>query len=180
MNYALYAFLVTLALFVGTLLALEAGRWTGLRQIATGSGHLAGTGIDAAWSELARYADLQNEIWRKAVAGCQQGDNTSAAMLLLPAVNAMIDITTTRTMATHMHPPFAVFVLLFALATISALIAGHGMAAAPARSWLHMNGFAAAVARTCYIILDMEHPRFGLIQVSSFDQSLRDLRQSMQ
>jgi len=49
MNYALYAFLVTLSLFVGTLLALEAGRWTGLRQIATGSGHLAGTGtLEAA------------------------------------------------------------------------------------------------------------------------------------
>ena len=53
-----------------------------------------------------------------------------AAKLLLPALNAMIDMTTTtRTLATHMHPPLPIFAMLFVLALAGALLAGHGMAA---------------------------------------------------
>lgn len=47
-------------------------------------------------------------------------------------------------------------------------------------SWVHMLGLAVALAAALYVILDMEYPRLGLIQVSAFDQALVDLRQSMQ
>jgi hypothetical protein len=43
-------------------------------------------------------------------------------MLLLPALNAMIDLTTTRTLATRMHPPTSVFGVLFGVALASALL----------------------------------------------------------
>jgi hypothetical protein len=39
--------------------------------------------------------------------------------------------------------------------------------------------FAAAMAVTVYVILDLEYPRFGLIRVDAFDQALVDLRESM-
>ena len=69
-----------------------------------------------------------------------------ATMLLLPALNAMIDITTTRTLATQMHPPMIIFVMLFGLALASSLLAGYGMAGSQSRTWLHMLGFAAIIA----------------------------------
>jgi len=100
-------------------------------------------------------------------------------MLLLPALNAMIDITTTRTMAAQMHPPTIIFVMLFGLALASALLAGYGMASATSRSWLHVLGFAAALAVAVYVIFDLEYPRFGMIRVDAFDQALVDLRESM-
>jgi hypothetical protein len=100
-------------------------------------------------------------------------------MLLLPALNAMIDITTTRTMATQMHPPTIIFVMLFGLALASAMLAGYAMAGAKTRSWLHMLGFAVALAVSVYVILDLEFPRLGLIRVDPFDQALVDLRKSM-
>jgi hypothetical protein len=72
---------------------------------------------DAAKAELARSTKLQEEIWRQALAaGQMQGAPPSAAMLLLPALNQMIDITTTRTMAAQLHPPMVVFAMLFGLA----------------------------------------------------------------
>lgn len=136
--------------------------------------------IAAAKEELAKATKLQGEIWRQAVAACRaQGAQPAATMLLLPALNAMIDITTTRTMATQMHPPAIIFMMLFGLALASALLAGHGMAGATSRSWLHMLGFAAAMAVSVYVILDLEFPRLGLIRVDAFDQALVDLRQSM-
>ena len=137
--------------------------------------------IAAAKEELAKGNRLQGEIWRQAVSASRtQGASPAAPMLLLPALNAMIDITTTRTMAAQMHPPAIIIAMLFGLALAGALLAGYAMAAAKSRSWLHMIGFALATAFVIYVILDMEYPRVGLIRVDAFDQALVEFRQSMQ
>jgi hypothetical protein len=128
---------------------------------------------------LTKVAQMQADIWRQAVAACRAAPTPQATMLLLPALNAMIDITTTRTMAAQMHPPTIIFVMLFGLALASALLAGYGMASATSRSWLHVLGFAAALAVAVYVIFDLEYPRFGMIRVDAFDQALVDLRESM-
>ena len=47
------------------------------------------------------------------------------------------------------------------------------------RSWLHIGSLALMLAITFYVIVDLEHPRLGLIQVDPFDQALTDLRRSM-
>jgi hypothetical protein len=59
--------------------------------------------LQAAKAELARATELQGEIWTQAVAACREAAQP-ASVLVLPALNQMIDITTTRTMATQMHP----------------------------------------------------------------------------
>jgi hypothetical protein len=136
--------------------------------------------LEAAMAELARSIGLQGGIWSRAVvASRMEGAPPSAAMLLLPALNQMIDITTTRTMAAQMHPPVVIFALLFGLALAAALLAGYGMAGGRSRSWVHMVGFAAVMAAAVNVIIDIEYPRLGLIQVAAFDQSLVDLRDSM-
>jgi len=135
--------------------------------------------LEAAKAALTRATALQGEIWTQAVAASREGPS-QAAMLLLPALNQMFDITTTRTMAARIHQPLIIFVLLVALTLISALLAGHEMATAKARSWVHMVGFALAMAAAVYVIIDMEYPRLGLINIHSADQVLVDLRQSMQ
>jgi len=91
----------------------------------------------------------------------------------------MIDITSTRTLATQMHPPSILFVMLFGLAFISALLAGYGMAGSKYRRWLHSLCYAAAAAVAVYVILDLEYPRLGSIRIDAFDQAPRDLRESM-
>ena len=134
----------------------------------------------AAKESLARSTKLQGEIWSQAVAAGRMSEAPPAAnMLLLPALNQMIDITTTRTMAAKMHPPLVIFVLLFGLALVSALLAGYGMAGGKSRSWIHMIGFAATMALAVNIIIDIEYPRLGLIRVNAFDQALVELRESM-
>lgn len=136
--------------------------------------------LDATMAELARSTALQGEIWSQAVtASRMEGAPPAAAMLLLPALNQMIDITTTRTMSGQIHPPVVVFAMLFGLALTAALLAGYGMAAGRVRSWIHMIGFAAVLAGAVYVIIDIEYPRLGLIRVDAFDQALADLRNSM-
>ncbi len=136
--------------------------------------------VAAAKAELARSIALQGEIWTRAVAaGQMDGAPPPATMLLLPALNQMIDITTTRTMAVQLHPPAVIFIMLTGMALASALLAGYGMAGGQTRSWLHIIGFAAITAVAVYVILDIEFPRLGLIRVDAFDQALVELRASM-
>jgi hypothetical protein len=133
--------------------------------------------LEAARAALGRATALQGEIWTQAITACREAP-APATMLLLPALNQMFDITTTRTMATKVHTPSVIFVLLVALTLISALLAGYGMAAAKTRSWVHVIGFAIVMAAAVYIILDLEHPRLGFINVHATDQVLVELRQS--
>ena len=136
--------------------------------------------IAAAKESLAKVNELQKQIWRQAVVASRaEGAPLAVPVLLLPALNAMIDITTTRTMASLMHPPTVVFVMLFGLALAASLLAGYGMTGSKVRRWFHMLGFALVVAFTVYVIMDLEYPRLGLIRVDAFDQALVDLRASM-
>lgn len=136
--------------------------------------------LDAVFAELKRSADLQSGIWTRVVPATQRpGAHPNAAMLLLPALNEMFDITTTRTMAARIHPPSVIYWLLFLLGLGCALLAGHAMAGDKTWSWLHAVAFAVFVAAAVYVILEIEYPRLGLIRLSEFDSVLVELRDSM-
>jgi hypothetical protein len=131
-------------------------------------------------SDLDSAAAVQNKIWSLAITSSgSPGAATDAAKLLLPALNAMIDITTTRVVATQTHPPAIIFYLLYLMSLLSALLAGYGMSASKTRNFLHMVVFAAIVSITVYTILDIEYPRKGIIRINAVDKVLIDLRESM-
>ncbi len=133
----------------------------------------------AAEAELARSIQLQREIWTAAVAACSDAAQQPTRMILLPALNQMIDITTTRTQVSEIHPPTIIFAMVGVLSLGASVLAGYGMAGGKSRSWTHLVGFAAVTAITVYVILDVEYPRLGLIRVDDADQALVQLRESM-
>lgn len=138
-----------------------------------------GSNLERAYSYLAESQQVQNEIWKKSVAAASRSNTTAASMLLLPALNAMIDITTTRAASTEDHPPNAIFATLALIALASSMMAGYEMAPARRRSWLHLLGFALILSISVYVILDLEFPRLGLIRVDAFDHYLVEVRNSM-
>jgi hypothetical protein len=135
--------------------------------------------VEAAQAEYARATEFLNKIWPQAVAATGRGGNQAATMLLLPAINQMIDIASTHKMAAQTHPPKIIFVMLAVLTLVSSVLAGYGMAGGRSHSWIHIFGFALVMAITVFVILDLEFPRLGLIHIDAFDQTLLDLRQSM-
>jgi hypothetical protein len=136
--------------------------------------------LELVMAEFARSATLQQHIWTAAVAACRDpGAAPGAPMLLLPALNDMIDITTTRLMATRMHPPGIIFAMLIVLTLAGSLLAGDAMAAHPKWSWMHALALATVISATVYIIIDIEYPRLGFIRVDATDEVLVDLRKSM-
>jgi hypothetical protein len=136
--------------------------------------------FDAVGDEISpETARLQQTIWQRAAAAAAlQGASSDAAKLLLPAINDMIDITSRRQNAFHMHPPAVAYWLLFAFSGGSALMAGYSMKPGP-RDWTYSIALAVAVTLTVNTILDVEHPRRGLIHLRDRDQALISLRDSM-
>ncbi len=133
---------------------------------------------EAALRLWSKCTELQGKIWNVAVSACKEQGSQSATMLLLPALNQMIDIASTRFMAAIMHPPKTIFVMLVVLALFSSLVAGYGMTSRK-RSWIHIIFFPLITATTIYVILDLEYPRLGLIQIQEADTLLLDLLKSM-
>jgi hypothetical protein len=136
--------------------------------------------LEAARLELARSQDLQREIWAHALAAMRMPESRlDAELLVVPALNQMFDIATVRVTATQIHPPLVVYGMLFALALGSALLAGYQSAGEKDYDWVHKIGFAAIVAFTVYVILDIEYPRLGWIRLDAIDQVLVNLRAGM-
>lgn len=134
----------------------------------------------AAEMEMAESKKIQEEVWNEAVAATRLPDShPSSGLLLLPALNNMFDISTTRTMVLQLHPPRIIYALLFGLGLICALLAGFRMSSARHRSWLHILGFTVLTVIIVYVMLDVEYPRAGLIRLESADQMLVNLRQHM-
>lgn len=141
--------------------------------------------VDAAGDEkavragLARLSVIQQEIWDILIRAAKADKSVPVAQVLLPPVNDTFDLTTSRLMAARQHPPLAVFVMLGLLVLVSGLLAGFGMGKAEKQSPLHLFGFAAIMALSVYLILDIEYPRLGLVRIDSFDQAYVELRASM-
>ncbi len=135
--------------------------------------------IKAEEELTARLAALQQEIWAGLIQAVKTDRSLPLAQTVLPSVNEMFDLSTSRLMASRQHPPLAVFVMLGMVVLLSGLLAGFGMAKAGRQSPLHLFGFAAITALSIYLILDMEFPRLGLIRIDSFDRALVELRTTM-
>ena|SRR5689334_8513541 len=136
--------------------------------------------MEAAAIEMSKSEKFQQQIWTKAVAATTlPNSHSDAGKLLLPALNSMFDISTTRTMALQAHPPNIIYGLLFVLGLLCSLLVGYRMATGQHRSWLHILSFVVITVIVVFVILDVEYPRAGLFRLEASDQVLAHIRESM-
>jgi hypothetical protein len=121
----------------------------------------------------------KESLWNAALAACPKSEYQPACSLTLPALNAVFEVARLRAGAAEKHPPQVIYFMLFGLGLGCSLLAGFGMAASAARSWLHMALFAGVLTVALYIVTDMEYPRLGLIRIESFDHFLADAYDQM-
>jgi len=140
---------------------------------------LVNSDVTAALAELEQVGRLQDEIWRAAVRAAQDSATSSVPMLLLPAINEMIDVTAVRTNAARMHNPLLFYELIAFLLMVSSLLAGYAMSRSAKRNWLHLVGFALITTAVVYVIIEVDYPRMGVFRLKSADQPLYDVRATM-
>lgn len=128
---------------------------------------------------LARLNSIYEEIWNHLVDAVKRDHSLPLAQTVLPPANKMFDLGKSRVLSVRQHPPVAVFAMLGTLVLASGLLAGFGMARSDRQSPLHVIGFAAVMALSVYLILDIEYPRLGFVRIDTFDQALIELRATM-
>jgi hypothetical protein len=133
------------------------------------------------WSrpQQVEIGELKNRLWDSILAACPQANFRPACPQTLPALTNAFEVARLRLGAAEKHPPQVVYAMLFGLGLGGSLLAGFGMATAPARSWVHTVIFASTLSISLYVVTDMEFPRLGLIRVESFDHFLIDVYNQM-
>jgi len=122
------------------------------------------------YAAFKRSTALQARIWQLAVAGGSRPEaKPSANNLLLPALNAMFDITMTRGMMLRTHTPLAVYLVLWTSVLLASVLIGYAQAVSKRHSWIHIFSFAIIMSIALFVIVDIEYPRLGLINIDDFE-----------
>ncbi len=135
--------------------------------------------VQAAERQQQHAVALQGEIWSLGCAGAVKDGRVYVATLLLPALNQVFDISSSRVASAFVHVPELILAMLIGLALLAAFLAGHAMATPKGRSWLHILAFAFIMSLTIYVIVDLEFPRMGLIRMDSADRPMLEMRDAM-
>lgn len=93
---------------------------------------------------------------------------------IVPALNAMIDITTTRRAAGEATLPDSILLFLFALCIGTAMLLGYDDRG-PFDA-IVVIGFSVMLSATVFTIVDLDRPRSGIINMDGPHQRMVDLR----
>ncbi len=122
-----------------------------------------------------RARQLQNQTWAAAIDAVGRDARPQYASLVLSPINDWIVLTTTRLEMNNRNlPPLVIPTLIF-VSMIGAVLTGFGMGKSKSRSQLHMLSFAAVIAFSLYVIMDLSKPRQGLIRVDAADDAMRQV-----
>lgn len=123
---------------------------------------------------------LQHQLWSLAIdASARPGDQLSR-LSILPALNDMFDIATRRSAAAIAHPPAIVFVMLFVLGLACAWLTGYGAGKQEKLSVYYAGFFAVVTGFMFYVILDIEFPSAGLVNLSEANQFLQQTQAALE
>lgn len=119
--------------------------------------------------------DIGRRLWLLAADYARTDEVTARTSQLLPALNAMIDIKTTRRAAGESTIPDSIMYFLFILCCCSAFLLGYDHI--EKIDWIIVIGFAIMLSATVFNIIDLDRPRSGLIDMDRTNQNMVELRE---
>ena len=141
-------------------------RYTAHRIAAT---HRIAGNVDPKLSaEVARFHE---EMWKAAVAGVNL--RPASTVVVLEAVNDVIDLHSLRVAAGLKHIPWIVLALLLSCSFLALAVIGYGCGMSGSRRAPMTLSLALVIAVSLWITIDLDHPRRGLLRLN--DQPLVDL-----
>lgn len=123
---------------------------------------------------LAKAGRAQNALWGYAVQALEVDPNAYAPTLFAESVNQLIDNFGKRDAALSRHVPEVVLLLLYGTFLMTGAIVGFSTGIAGHRPSMVSYVLVALIVVLVFIILDLDRPRRGLIEVSQ--KSLLDLQ----
>jgi len=119
--------------------------------------------------------EISSQIWSTAATYAKIDNITTRTSEMIPALNAMIDITTTRRAAGEATIPDSIMYFLFILCLCSSFLLGYDHK--NRFDWIVVIGFSIMLSATVFTIIDMDRPRSGLINMDKPNEKIIELRE---
>lgn len=122
-----------------------------------------------------QHADeIQQRLWKRVSEAAQDPKNLVRSNQMVPALNSMIDIVTTREATNNETVPESIIWFLFILLLSSSFMIGFSNE--KKINYVLISGFSIMISLTIFIILDLDRPRRGIITTKNSQQKLVNLR----
>jgi len=135
----------------------------------------AGMDVEKVIKYYQQANEISGQIWSSVASYAKTDNVTTKTSELVPALNAMIDITTTRRAAGESTIPDSIMYFLFVLCLCSAFLLGYDVK--NKFDWIVVVGFAIMLSATVFTIIDLDRPRSGLIDMDKPNEKIIELRE---
>jgi len=120
---------------------------------------------------------LHSQLWSVARTAASANTRSVATGLFIQSLNDVIDLHAKRLIALDNHVPEPIILLLWFVSFLSLGLTGYTCGLAGWRHFMLTTMMALLIAAVIYLIMDLDRPRSGLIQVSQ--KSMIQLHESM-
>lgn len=120
---------------------------------------------------------MQTQLWSHAVRAAELDKSVVTSGLFIQSLNELIDTSTTRNAALNRQVPEIVLFLMIATIVLTTATLGYASGIAGHRVTLAAFVLLILIALVVYLIIDLDRPRRGAIQVSH--ESLLSLQQTI-
>jgi hypothetical protein len=118
---------------------------------------------------------ISDRIWQRATRLSKGSSATIPHSLMIPALNDMIDVVTSRDSARLARVPDPIFWLLIILTLLGSLIIGYSKKEKK-NDWIVLSIYSLMTVITIYTIIDLDRPRQGIIKTDTAHQKIIELR----
>ena len=137
-------------------------------------------------SDLAAYQQetlhsyqIQDQLWKSVIKATNSNVDRRAALTLLPTLSELRSLTTSRKILTSFHPPMIIMLFLLTLSLVASFLLGYQISMLKKKSWPHIFLFLGFVAFTNYLIIDLEYPKVGWIQIDDSEIMIRNIMENI-
>ena len=97
---------------------------------------------------------------------------------MIPAVNRMIESVTTREASRIAKTPSLILIMLLLLIFSTTFLVGYGNKAKKI-NFIMVTGFALMTTLTVYVIIELDRPRKGVINLDEAEKNITELRKQV-
>lgn len=130
----------------------------------------AGMNVELAILRYKKADSLGSVLWNITTNDAKINNNILRTAQMIPALNAMIDITTTRSAASLATVPDSIMYFLFILCFSSAFLLGYDNTNKV--DWIIVTGFSLMLSLTIFNIIDLDRPRSGIIKMDQANEKI--------
>ncbi len=134
----------------------------------------SGTDLDKMMAHLAKSDSLGKSLWNQVAEFSKTDLNLVKTSEIVPALNEMIDLSTSRQAAGEANIPPSIQWFLIVLCISSIFLLGYERKGN--FDWILVLGFTLMLSVTVFSIFDLDRPRSGLVTLDEANSKILELR----